>query len=242
MEDFFVISNDKFLEVLRDSFKIYLQTSARSNKKLEVLHGAIANDLHQRLGSGYQIKALGYGTGKEAKISGRYMEKAVDVSVLKNEKALGGVAVKYIMSNYSQNSNNYFEGMLGETANLRTNSKAYFQIVILPKHVPYFKKDGTISKIETITAHNIEKYLKLSQDDTTIYMHTPTKTLFYLINTPQIPIETVKNKTDYVDYLLGLKDFEITLCNDKYNFKDSIVYNDYENFVNKVINYIKFLD
>lgn len=237
-----MITNDKFLKVLRDSFKVYLETSARSNKKLEVLHGAIANDLSKRLGGDYKIKALGYGTGKEAKILGRYMEKAVDISVFKNEKALGGVAVKYIMSNYSQNSNNYFEGMLGETANLRTNNKAYFQIVILPKHVPYFKKDGTISKIETITAHNIEKYLKLSQDDTSVYMHTPTKTLFYLINTPQISIASIKDKTDYVDYLLGLEDFEITLCTDRYSFKDSIVYNDYENFINKVVNYIKFLD
>ena len=236
------MTNDKFLEVLRDSFKVYLETSARSNKKLEILHGAIAEDLSQRLGAGYQIKSLGYGTGKEAKINGRYMEKAVDISIFKKEKALGGIAVKYIMSNYSQNSNNYFEGMLGETANLRTNSKAYFQIVILPKHVPYFKKDGSISKIETITAHNIEKYLKLSQDDTSVYMHTPTKTLFCFINTPQVLTTIIRNKTQYTEYLLTMDKFEITLCNDKYSFKDSIVYNDYENFINKVVNYINFLD
>ena len=235
------MTNVEFLKVLKDSFKVYLKTSARSNKKLEVLHGAIAKDLHKRLGNNYQIKSLGFGTGKEAKINGRYMEKAVDISIFKSEKALGGVAVKYIMSNYSQNSNNYFEGMLGETANLRTTSKAYFQIVALPKHVPYFKKDGTISKIETITAHNIEKYLKLSQDDVTVYMHTPTKTLFYLIDTPTIPLDIVKTKSDYIKFLLDKEDFEITLCNDKYNFKDSIVYNDYENFINKVVNYIKFL-
>lgn len=237
-----MISNDIFLKVIRDSFKVYLSTSARSNKKLEVLHGAIAKDLCELLGEEYQIKALGYGTGKEAKIGGRYLEKAVDISIFKNEKALGGVAVKYIMSNYSQNSNNYFEGMLGETANLRTAGKAYFQIVILPKHVPYFKKDGTISKIETITAHNIEKYLKLSQDDTTVYMHTPTKTLLFLIDTPPISLTTVKNKADYVNYFLELNDFEIILCNDQYSFNNSVVYNDYENFMQKVVNYINFLD
>ncbi len=235
-------SNNKFLRVLRDSFKVYLQTDARSNKKLKILHGSIAKDLSQLLGKKYQIKSLGFGIGKEAKISGRYMDKTADISIFKNEKALACVAVKYIMSNYSQNSNNYFEGMLGETANLRTNNKAYFQIVILPKRVPYFKKDGSISKIETITAHNIEKYFKLSQDDVNVYMHTPTKTLFYLIDTPQISLTSVKNKIDYVDYLLGIKDFKVSLCNDKYNFKESVIYNDYENFINKVINYVKFLD
>lgn len=237
-----MMTNDAFLKVLEESFKIYLATNARSNKKLEALHGAIAKDLDRRLGGGYQIKALGYGAGKEAKIQGRYMEKAVDISVFKGERALGGIAVKYIMSNYSQNSNNYFEGMLGETANLRTNNQAYFQIVILPKHVPYFRKDGTIAKVETITAHNIEKYLKLSQDDASVYMHTPTKTLFYLVNTPQIATDTVRNKEEYIRLLLGKEDFAITLCHDQYSFRDSVVYNDYESFINKVVNYIQFLD
>ena len=236
------MTNNEFMKVLKSSFLTYLNTSARSNKKLKVLHGAIAKDLYQRLGGNYQIKALGFGAGKEAKIDGRYMEKTVDISIFKDGKALGGVAVKYIMSNYSQNSNNYFEGMLGETANLRTKSKAYFQIVILPKNVPYFKKDGTISKIEKITAHNIDKYLKLSQDDISVYMHTPTKTLFCLVNMPAIPLNVVKTKKDYIKFLLNKKDFEITLCRDNYAFKDSIVYNDYENFINKVVNYIKFLD
>ena len=34
------------------------------------------------------------------------------------------------MQNYSQNSVNYFENMLGETANIRSNNKTYIEKII----------------------------------------------------------------------------------------------------------------
>jgi hypothetical protein len=57
--------------------------TSRSTAKLKPLHGAIANDIHQRLGSDYIIKSQGYGDDKEAKIDGRYVEKWVDITVIK---------------------------------------------------------------------------------------------------------------------------------------------------------------
>jgi hypothetical protein len=45
------------------------------------------------------------------------------------------------MQNYSQNSNNYFENMLGETANIRSSNIPYFQIFIIPDEIPYYKKE-----------------------------------------------------------------------------------------------------
>ena len=68
------------------------------------------------------------------------------------------------MSNYSQNSNNYFENMLGETANIRSAGKPYIQMVILPSKVPYFKKGGELGHMEIISKHNLSKYIKLSHD------------------------------------------------------------------------------
>ncbi|MDD4251437.1 MAG: hypothetical protein PHX27_04565 [Candidatus ainarchaeum sp.] len=235
------MNNKEFLNVLEKSYNIYLKTSARSNKKLEVLHGEIAKDLSGKLGKAYKVKSLGFEEGKEGKVNGRYMEKAVDISVYKDSQSLGGIAVKYIMSNYSQNSNNYFENMLGETANLRCNNKAYFQIVILPKHLPYFKKDGSISKIEEITEHNLSKYIKLSEDDINIYLHTPTKTLIYLINTPKFDKSVIDTKEKYIQHFLKDEKIITSVCSDKHCFKESIIQNDYENFINKVVNYFKFL-
>lgn len=234
------MNNKEFNKVLEESYYVYLETGARSNKKLEVLHGAIAHDIAKRLGSEYEIKSLGYGDGKESKLSGRYMDKNVDISIKKDNEAVAGIAVKFIMSNYSQNSNNYFENMLGETANLRCNDKAYFQIVILPKSVPYFKKGGEISKMEEITENNILKYIKLSDDDTDFYLHTPNKTLFYVIDLPNIDISEVTNSEEYKDYLLSLDTLNIKQSSNQYKFNKSFVYNDYEDFIDKVIHYIKF--
>lgn len=236
------MNNQEFNTVLAKSYKVYLGTSPRSNKKLVILHGAIAEDLQKRLGKEYDIKALGIGEGKEAKISGRYLDKTVDISIFKNKSALGGIAVKYIMSNYSQNSNNYFENMLGETANIRCANKAYFQIIILPKYIPYYKKDGTISNIEEIKEHNIDKYTKLSQDNIGEFFHAPTKTLFCLINVPCIDLSKIRDKTSYANSVLSIENFEIALCADIHKFEEGIIYNDYNKFIEKVINYIKFIE
>ena len=94
------MDNQKFLTVVRDSFKKFLETGSRSNEKLKILHGAIANDLLQRLGN-------------EETIDGRYLDKKVDITILKDGNPIAGIGVKFVMQNYSQNSNNYFENMLG---------------------------------------------------------------------------------------------------------------------------------
>lgn len=108
------MNNRQFLTTLEEAFKVYLQTGARSNKKLVVLHGKISEDLCERLNDfKYNVFSLGYSEGKEHKISGRYLEKVVDITITEDSEPIAGIAVKFVMSNYSQNSNNYFENMLG---------------------------------------------------------------------------------------------------------------------------------
>ena len=126
------MDNDMFLRVLGNSFRTYLATGSRSNEKLKILHGAISTDLQNRIGYEYTINSLGFRDGHEKSAPGRYMDKMVDITISKSGKVIAGIAVKFVMSNYSQNSNNYFENMLGETANLRSNNIPYFQIFIIP--------------------------------------------------------------------------------------------------------------
>lgn len=227
------MNNNDFLGILSKSFKRCLETSERSNEKLKILHWAIAKDLSSRLWNNYSIMSLWFWEWKEAKIEWHYMEKAVDISVYRWEKSLWWIAVKFIMSNYSQNSNNYFENMLWETANLRCNDKKYFQIVILPKHMPYFKKSWEISKIEEVTEHNIDKYMILSNDQPLFYMHTPEKTLFILVDIPMFNESQIDTKEKYIDYYSSL-DLEFDYSNDRYNFWDSVIYNDYNLFIEKI--------
>ena len=103
------MNNTEFLEQITASFKKFLCTGSRSNEKLKILHGAIASDLYERLGKRFTVHSLGIGDGKEDKIQGRYINKAVDITISDRKKAIAGIGVKFVMQNYSQNSNNYFE-------------------------------------------------------------------------------------------------------------------------------------
>ena len=235
------MDNNGFLAVVADSFKKFLQTGSRSNEKLKILHGAIAKDLVNRLGQGYNIHSLGIGNGKEQKISGRYIDKAVDITVSKNGRAVAGVGVKFVMQNYSQNSNNYFENMLGETANIRCGNIPYFQIFIIPEKLPYYDKDGNFQKWEIFSEHNSHKYLVLSKDNIETSVHTPTKTLLFVVQLPNIESE-ISNKKEYKEYYTSISSFCVQESGMEYGtFDSAVVYNDYEDFINKVVHYIQFI-
>jgi len=235
------MNNLQFLQTVKKSFIRFLETHPRSNKKLIILHGAIANDIKNRLGQGYESKSLGIGNGKEGKMHGRYMEKTIDILISKNENDIAGIGIKFVMNNYSQNSNNYFENMLGETANIRTNKKEYFQILILPEEMPYYNKKGEITKWEKITNHNIAKYVVLSGDDTERYLHTPVKTLLSIIKFPKCDHDKITTKSKYRNYYLSqTRNAAIQISTGiSGSFGNALVLNDYEIFIEKIVHYLK---
>lgn len=235
------MDNQEFLTVVGNSFKKFLETGSRSNEKLKILHGAIAKDLKERLGTGYSVCSLGIGNGKEEKLDGRYIDKVVDITIKKGQKSIAGIGVKFVMQNYSQNSNNYFENMLGETANIRCANIPYFQIFIIPDTLPYYNKQGLLQKWEEFTLHNAIKYLTLSEDNIQTSIHTPTKTLLFVVHLPEIK-KPIIDKYDYVDYYENQTDFMVRESQTDYGeFSSAVVYNDYEDFVDKVVHYIHFM-
>lgn len=235
------MNNHQFLQTIKKSFIKFLETHSRSNKKLIILHGAIANDIKNRLGQGYEVKSLGVGNGKEGKMRGRYMGKTIDILISKNKNDIAGIGVKFVMNNYSQNSNNYFENMLGETANIRTSNKEYFQILILPEEMPYYNNGGKITKWEKITDHNIEKYIVLSGDNIKTYLHTPTKTLLCIIKFPRCDHAIITTKSKYKTYYLDqAHNVSVRISTGISGlFGNGLVLNDYEMFCAKMVYYLK---
>ncbi|MDR1697775.1 MAG: hypothetical protein LBR37_02515 [Erysipelotrichaceae bacterium] len=231
------MDNKTFLDVLGNSFKMYLASGPRSNEKLKILHGAISVDLQNRIGYEFLICSLGFKQGHEQSVPGRYMDKTLDITVSRNERVIAGLAIKFVMSNYSQNSNNYFENMLGETANLRSNNIPYFQIFIIPDKIPYYDSKKNITKWEEISEHNLKKYKKLSNDNVDIFMHTPNKTFVGVIHLPECGLE-ITNFTQYKAFYYGKKN-EIAWSNRTYDFGSSVIFNDYEQFIEKVAFFIK---
>jgi len=234
------MNNQQFLQTIGASLRRFLQTHPRSNEKLKVLHAKIAEDIQSRLGNSYAIKSLGVGDGKEGEMVGRYIDKTVDIIISKDGKNLAGIGVKFVMNNYSQNSNNYFENMLGETANIRANKGKYFQVFVLPEEMPYYDNLGKIQKWEKVTEHNIRKYITLSNDNTDTYLHTPIKTLLFIIKFPTCDHKLIKTKDKYKRFYLKNKNIEIQISNViSGDFGDAMILNNYDSFAEKVVHNIK---
>ncbi len=229
------MNNTQFLKCIAESFLKFLDTGSRSNEKLKILHGAIAKDLSIRLGDNYQIKSLGFSDNKEGKIKGRYIDKNVDITIYKDDEPIAGIGVKFVMQNYAQNSNNYFENMLGETANIRSNRIPYFQIFIIPEKLPYYKQGGIFDKWEIFNEHHLKKYKVLSKDNEDIFLHTPNKMLLYILSLPEVSTGIIKNDKDYIDFYKEKEKFNIIISDTIYtDFGKNVIINNYEEFINKV--------
>lgn len=232
------MNNKQFLQVIRQSFKTYLEVgTSRSTAKLKSLHGSIARDIQSRLGRDYSVISQGFMSDKEDAIFGRYYPKNVDITVERNFKPVAGYAVKFIMRNYSQNSNNYFENMLGETANIRSNAIPYFQILIVFSKVPYYRKGGTFVKYDVITKHNLEKYQKLSFDNPSIYYHTPNKTLIVIVKLKEKSVDYhFSDDSEYAQYYRSvINDPNLMFYDQSLNdtFGNNTFLNDYDNFITR---------
>lgn len=140
--------------------KIAYQTfGARSPQKLVPIHGEIARAF---IAGGKNTKGKGVGDNKEVKVQGLFNPKDCDVTLTNSEEVVETViAIKAVMTNFRQNSNNLFENQLGETANLRLNGLKVAQILLLPIRIPYLNSQGEVLRIEKITDNDIDKYRKM---------------------------------------------------------------------------------
>lgn len=114
-----MIYNEKdFLKAIEQSFKAYKEKGARSTAKLKPIHKFVAETLAKIWGNTFEIKYMG-DTASEATVEGKYYPKDIDITVLEGEKPVFCLGIKFVTSNYKQNANNYFENMMGETANIQ---------------------------------------------------------------------------------------------------------------------------
>lgn len=161
---------NKFLQAINASFTAYNKKGgARSNKKLIPIHKFLSETILKKLKGSYSVKSLGIGDGKEATIEGKYYPKDLDVAVFKKNKIVATVSFKFVTSNYQQNANNYFENLMGETANIRRKNIGFAHFLVLRGYTPYYSKNkgnlrGQEKKIEIISEKHLQKYIKLFND------------------------------------------------------------------------------
>lgn len=156
----------ELIKALEASFVAYKEFGARSTEKLKPIHRYIASVLANIWGKDHTVRFLGEENG-EMTVDGKYYSKDIDITITKNEMPVFCLGIKFVTSNYKQNANNYFENMLGETANIQASGNLpYAQLLILRLEPPYYSKNETEtpSRIERINDKDILKYLKLHYD------------------------------------------------------------------------------
>jgi len=158
---------NSFLKAISETFLAYNTFGARSNKKLLPIHLWFAEMIEKKLGNGYSVRSLG--KGGEAVLDAKYYPKTLDISILKGDKIITTISFKFVTSNYKQNSNNYFENLLGETANIRRVNVGFAHFLVLRAHTPYYDKNrgnlrGKEKKTEIINENDLSKYIKLFND------------------------------------------------------------------------------
>lgn len=243
------MDNAEFLSVVSEAYLVGLD-DPRGNAKLRILHGAIAHDLAHR--SGHAVEALGRDPETEATIEGAYYPKKVDIVVLPNPQmplVPAGIGVKLVMNGYQQNKNNYFESMLGETANLRSSGFRYAELFIVPSISPRFReatvlgqRADVIQRMEVFTSHDLDKYSALSQLNPREQLHAPNLVLLCIIELPENPMAHVGSSREaYVSHFrqrYDAGDFDVT-------FKDLeggavepghwLIQNDYDEFADRFL-------
>jgi hypothetical protein len=228
--------SENILDVIKKSQLAYLHHGARSNEKLRSLHGKFANDIAQRTAGRLKVNSLGYGPEKEETVEGIFYPKKVDILISdRSGKPKAAIALKFVMSNYSQNANNYFESSLGETTNIREAGVPCFQVLVLPERLPYFDQSKRITKWENITKRNISKYIKLSRENPQLKPHVPNKLLFLFINFQEPREGTVVNFETYKQFYLQNQSAPTYIHNASFDFGNSLIFNDYERFIDEVV-------
>lgn len=162
--------HNKFIQSIREAFDNYNKFGKRSAKKVSPIHNYIANVLSDIFGEGYEVYCAD--RNNEFKVEGKYYNKNIDITVVKDSNPIFCIGVKFITSNFKQNANNYFESMVGETANIQTKDNIpYAHLIIFRRETPYFDNAGNIKKVEVISDKDMTKYIKLMFDSN--HFHKP---------------------------------------------------------------------
>lgn len=228
------MNNDQFLSILKSTY-INSLINKSSSKRFDNIYQEIKKDLSIKLGEKFKVSS------DKKNIDGKYYSKKSNISIKKEDKDLVFVTATYAISNYKQNSINYFEQMMGETANLRANKLAYFNIIILHTKIPYFKSNGEISRFEDLTSKGLKKYETMSNDYNNSF-HAPDKTLIYLIDNSGC--ESVRTRSELIDLMQNTSNikFEISKISDlNIEMGGNIIINDYQLFLDKIVSYTQYL-
>ena len=158
------ITDYSWEEILEKSFEDYLKYGPTSKEKLIAPHLWIRENLKEYFDDSYEFYSYGIQNSKydeEYTVEGIAYDKKTDITILKKGFVVGVVSFKFASSNYHQNSNNYFENLLGECFNIQAKNIPFCHILVLRNKIPYYESNGEYKKCQTLKDHHLKKYINI---------------------------------------------------------------------------------
>ena len=142
-----------FLQQLKLSMNEYFENGSRSNLRLErltlyivtILQNIFDDDIKYQIKTEYNIPSFNSS-----------LKKRCDIVVLYDDIPVYIFPIKFPMSNYKQNKNNYWENLCGECIQIKMINLhvKIIPINIIFNHVPYITSNNIIKKFESISYEN----------------------------------------------------------------------------------------
>jgi len=153
----------RFLNMVKETIKIYFKFGCRSSKKVDFIHEYIKKELEKILKSNYCVKLE-----QNIKSLNSTGKKKCDIVLYKNNIPYIIFPVKCIMTSYYKNANNYYENLTGEVQHLKLSSlKNNTELFIIPINIIFNKIPNLYDspkKIKNIENITYEKSLKIYEN------------------------------------------------------------------------------
>ena len=211
--------NERFLPEIQKTYRLTIKHTARSNKRLMVLHSWVRDEIQDRLGGEYEVVSMDVKGSKEVPVKGMYYTKKMDVVVKYDNQLIGVVGCKFVNSNYRKNTNNYFENLLGEVINFSKNDIVFGNFFCITAPVPRIK-NGKPEKWENIKGKELKKYFKLKENHGC--EHAPECQAFVIVKLDESHsrVERICNKDDLSAFLSQKKIVKLLEMNLEQFFED----------------------
>jgi len=149
-------SPDEFIRLIDEVVQIYIESGARSSKKVDKLHGYIKSVIDQYLIDHGLLQSYTVVLEYNVPSLNSSGKKCCDIVVLKEGVPFLVFPVKFIMTNYNQNKNNSWENLTGEMMHLKwaNNGLIIVPVNIIFNRTPYLETNKTIKKMEHIEYNN----------------------------------------------------------------------------------------
>ena len=154
------MDNEKqlFLNMIKNANETYINTgsNSRSSKKVDIIHQFIEDTIKPLLKDNMEIKQEKYVPSNNSN-----NRKKCDIVIYKDKLPYIIIPVKYSMTSYNKNSNNYWENLQGELMSLKTqaainNHELYIiPINIISNNIP--NRSGSEKLIQNFEKINYKK-------------------------------------------------------------------------------------